>query len=66
MDARRIVAIGGGRVKAEDPVDHAVGYECLVKIGDKVDSGQPLAVLYGDGRASERVAAALLGSLLGS
>ena len=41
-----VVAIGGGRIKAEDPVDHAVGFECLVKIGDQVVAGQPLAVLY--------------------
>ncbi len=41
-----VVAIGGGRTRAEDSVDHAVGYECLVKIGDKVERGQPLGILY--------------------
>jgi pyrimidine-nucleoside phosphorylase len=40
-----VVAIGGGRTRAEDSVDHAVGYECLVKIGDKVERGQPLGIL---------------------
>lgn len=38
--------IGGGRVRAEDKIDHAVGYACEVKIGDKVTAGQTLGILY--------------------
>ena len=41
-----IVAIGGGRTNAEDHVDHAVGFECIAKIGDNVRTGDPLAILY--------------------
>lgn len=41
-----IVAIGGGRVKAEDKIDHAVGYSCEAKVGDEVHRGQPLGRLY--------------------
>jgi pyrimidine-nucleoside phosphorylase len=37
--------IGGGRVRAEDHIDHAVGYSCEVKIGDKIAKGQPLGIL---------------------
>jgi thymidine phosphorylase len=56
-----IVAIGGGRTKAEDPVDHAVGYECLAKIGDRVEKGQPLAILYcRDESQADRVRPSLL------
>ena len=38
--------IGGGRVKAEDSVDHAVGYSTEVKIGDRVEMGQTLGFVY--------------------
>lgn len=40
-----VCEIGGGRMKAEDGVDHAVGFESLAKIGDRVKNGQTLAVL---------------------
>lgn len=38
--------IGGGRVKAEDGVDHAVGYSCSVKLGERVRYGDELGVIY--------------------
>lgn len=37
--------IGGGRVKAEDSVDHAVGFESVAKIGAKVSKGDVLGVV---------------------
>ena len=41
-----VCGIGGGRVKAEDGVDHAVGYSTEVKIGDRVEAGQTLGFVY--------------------
>lgn len=41
-----ISGIGGGRANAEDKVDHAVGYACLAKIGDKVKKGEAVGLLY--------------------
>lgn len=41
-----ICEIGGGRLKAEDSVDHAVGYMCLKKIGDRVQKGDELGIVY--------------------
>lgn len=38
--------IGGGRVKVEDKIDFAVGYECAKKIGDAVKSGETLGVIF--------------------
>ena len=38
--------IGGGRIKAEDTIDHAVGYACTRKIGDRVAKGDELGVIY--------------------
>ena len=37
------VHLGAGRRTKEDAIDHAVGILCLVKRGDAVDEGQPLA-----------------------
>ena len=41
-----IVAIGGGRTKAEDGIDHAVGYACEAKIGDEIRENETLGILY--------------------
>jgi pyrimidine-nucleoside phosphorylase len=43
---RAICDIGGGRVKAEDGVDHAVGYSCTVKLGDRIKKGDEIGVIY--------------------
>src|SRR5690606_33228203 len=41
--------LGGGRAKAEDAIDHGVGIEVLVSVGDAVDAGAPLfKVTYRD------------------
>jgi pyrimidine-nucleoside phosphorylase len=39
------VALGAGRRRAEDAVDHAVGIRLLKKTGDTVREGEPLALL---------------------
>ena len=41
-----IVAIGGGRTKADDRIDHAVGYASHAKIGDPLKNGELLGVLF--------------------
>lgn len=38
--------IGGGRTKAEDKVDHAVGFASDVKIGTGIRSGDPIGTVY--------------------
>jgi thymidine phosphorylase len=43
---RAISDIGGGRVKAEDGIDHAVGFSCTKKIGDRIANGDELGVIY--------------------
>ncbi len=40
-----VVEIGGGRARAEDAIDHAVGFECYAKVGDKIEKGGLLGVL---------------------
>ncbi|HEV2969683.1 MAG TPA: thymidine phosphorylase [Pirellulales bacterium] len=41
-----IVDLGGGRKKVGDAVDHSVGVEMLVRVGDKVEQGQPLVQIF--------------------
>jgi len=43
---RAISDIGGGRVRAEDGVDHAVGYSCSVRLGDPIKKGDEIGVIY--------------------
>lgn len=59
---RAALALGAGREKKGAAIDFGAGVEVLVKIGDRVDEGRPVARLYGDrdaGRAEELVLAAL-------
>jgi pyrimidine-nucleoside phosphorylase len=66
IDARTIgeasVALGAGRAKKSDPVDHAVGFEVLHKVGERVEKGQPLVVVHAndENRLAEARKAALL------
>jgi thymidine phosphorylase len=41
-----VVALGGGRTRPHDPVDHAVGLTSLAGIGDVVGSDRPLAIVH--------------------
>ena len=41
-----VSSIGGGRIKADDGVDHAVGFSSELKIGDAVKAGDTIGVLY--------------------
>lgn len=41
-----VIAMGGGRQKMTDMIDHSVGLEMLVRIGDRVDAGQPLMNIF--------------------
>ncbi len=41
-----VVALGGGRTRAEDSIDHAVGLTALAGIGDEVGPDRPLAHVH--------------------
>jgi len=43
---RAVVAMGGGRLKVEDPVDPTVGFVITVNPGDKVLAGEPIASVF--------------------
>ncbi|NLR08985.1 MULTISPECIES: pyrimidine-nucleoside phosphorylase [Lactobacillaceae] len=40
--------LGGGRQKADDKLDYAVGIMMDKKVGDKVEAGEPLLTIYSD------------------
>lgn len=53
---RAAMVLGAGRNRSTDPIDHAVGFDLLVRVGSSVVAGQPMArIAYND--ASRRVAA---------
>lgn len=41
-----VAEIGGGRILADDKIDHAVGYACEAKAGTYVHGGDTLGTLY--------------------
>ncbi len=41
-----IITLGGGRRKMRDPIDHSVGLEMLVRLGDVVSVGMPLVRIF--------------------
>jgi len=41
-----VIGLGGGRRRAEDTIDHAVGLTAIAGIGDEVGPGRPLAVVH--------------------
>ena len=51
VDAGRIgraaLALGAGRQRKEDPIMFDTGLDLLVKVGDRVEEGRPLATVYG-------------------
>jgi thymidine phosphorylase len=51
-----VVALGGGRTRAEDAIDHSVGLTELAGIGDEVDANRPLCLVHA--RSESEAAAA--------
>ena len=48
--------LGAGRIRKEDPVDYGVGFTILHKVGDPVQAGEPLFVIYANDQAKLDVA----------
>ncbi|MGB3898221.1 MAG: thymidine phosphorylase [Mesorhizobium sp.] len=56
-----VVALGGGRSRAEDAIDHSVGFDRLLPLGAEVAAGEALAVVHARSQGdAERAAAAVL------
>jgi thymidine phosphorylase len=51
-----IIGMGGGRKQVGDPIDHSVGIEMLVRLGDRVERGQPLVNIFAREQSRETAA----------
>ena len=64
IDAQKVAQVafelGAGRAQAADAIDPAAGVRLLVRHGDKVSAGQPVAELYAPMRRERLAAAARL------
>jgi len=54
------VQLGAGRARATDGVDHAVGFDRLVKTGEHVHAGQPLCRVHANSRVDYGMAEAMI------
>ena len=54
-----VIDLGGGRRRASDPIDPAVGFTAVRGVGDAVAKGEPLAIVHaaGEGDAAAAIAA---------
>lgn len=41
-----VVGLGGGRTRAEDPIDYAVGLSTLAALGQRIEAGEPLGCVH--------------------
>jgi thymidine phosphorylase len=68
MDTRElglvVIDLGGGRLRADDPVDHRVGLSDIRPIGARVAAGEPLLRVHAASReAAHRASARALGAI---
>jgi len=52
------VDLGAGRAKKGDPIEHAVGFEILHKVGERVQAGEPLFIIHANDVEKLKVAKA--------
>ncbi len=53
-----VVSLGGGRRRPQDAIDFAVGLTQLAELGQKIDAGQPLAIVHARTEEAARQAVA--------
>ena len=63
MLGQAVIELGGGRKRMGDPIDHRVGLEMLVRIGDRVAKGAPLVRVYGAPPIVEQIRPAIAQAL---
>jgi pyrimidine-nucleoside phosphorylase len=61
---RVIIELGGGRAKLGDVLDLSVGLEMLVRLGDAVEAGQPLARVFAKPQAAADVEREVLAAVV--
>ncbi|MBX2999174.1 MAG: thymidine phosphorylase [Caldilineaceae bacterium] len=60
IDAREVgltvAGLGGGRKAKGDPIDHRVGVICQVKVGERIQEGDPLCLIHAGDEESAKAA----------
>jgi thymidine phosphorylase len=52
-----VIALGGGRLRPEDRIDHRTGFSAILPKGTKVDAGEPIAIVHAaNDEAAQRAA----------
>ena len=52
-----VVALGGGRMRVDDPIDHTVGLSDVAGLGEYVDHERPLAIVHARNESEAAIAA---------
>jgi thymidine phosphorylase len=52
-----VVALGGGRMRVNDPIDHTVGLSEVAGLGEYVDHERPLAIVHARSESEAAIAA---------
>lgn len=52
-----VVALGGGRMRVNDPIDHTVGFSNVAGLGEYVDHDRPLAIVHARTESEAAIAA---------
>jgi thymidine phosphorylase len=47
-----VVGLGGGRIRPSDKIDHSVGLENIIGLGESVDKHRPIATIHAKDRDS--------------
>ena len=55
-----VVALGGGRLRASDPIDYAVGLTDVISLGEQTDKERPLAFIHARTEAQFEQTAAVI------
>lgn len=55
-----VVALGGGRLRAADPIDYAVGLTDVISLGEQADKERPLAFIHARNEAQFEQTAAVI------
>jgi len=68
VDAGRVgqasLQLGAGRAKASDAVNHAVGFDQIIKIGQKIHQGAPLCRIHANSQTDFDMAEAMIYSAI--
>ena len=55
-----VVAMGGGRTRPEDPIDHAVGLTQLAAVGTSLKIGDPIGIIHARSESTAKIASEAL------